>query len=85
MTVLRILALSFALLAVITLIAPARAASGNALESQRQWSAMDKCAKDAAQKFPDHTAEALAQRDAYIRKCQRDSRVPVRQGLAPKE
>jgi hypothetical protein len=85
MTVLRLLALSFSLLSAIVLISPAQAASGNAIASQRQWSVMDKCAKDAMMKFPDQTAEGLAQRDAYIRKCQRDSRVPVRQGLAPKE
>jgi hypothetical protein len=85
MTVLRLLRLSLPFLAAVVLIAPAQAASGNAVASQRQWSVMDKCAKDAMMKFPDQTAEGLAQRDAYIRKCQRDSRVPVRQGLAPKE
>ncbi len=71
MTVLRLLALTFSLLSAIVLISPEQAASGNT--------------KDAMMKFPDQTAEGLAQRDAYIRKCQRDSRVPVRQGLAPKE
>ena len=85
MTVLRLLRLSLPFLAAVVLIAPAQAASGNAVAAQRQWSVMDKCAKDAMMKFPDQTAEGLAQRDAYIRKCQRDSRVPVRQGLAPKE
>jgi len=85
MTAIRLLALSFPFIAVIVLIAPAQAASGNAVAAQRQWSAMDKCAKDAILKFPDQTAEGLAQRDAYIRKCQRDARVPVRQGLTPKE
>jgi hypothetical protein len=85
MTMPRLLALSFPVLAAITLIVPAQAASSNAVASQRQWAVMDKCARDAAQKFPDHTTEGLAQRDAYIRKCQRDSRVPVRQGLTPKE
>jgi hypothetical protein len=85
MTMSRLCAFLFPALAAIALIAPAQAASSNAVVVQRQWSAMDKCAKEALQKFPDHTAEGLAQRDAYIRKCQRDARVPVREGLSPKE
>jgi hypothetical protein len=85
MTMPRLLALSFPFLAAIVAIAPAQAASTNAQVAQRQWSAMDKCAREATQWFPDHTAQALAQRDDYIRKCQRNGRVPVRQGLTPKE
>ena len=85
MTVLRLLALSFSLLSAIVLISPAQAASGNAIASQRQWSVMDKCAKEATQWFPDHTAEALAQRDTYTRKCQRNARVPIREGQTPKQ
>jgi len=85
MTGLRLLAFSFTLLSTVALIAPAQAASGNAVAAQHQWSAMDKCTRDAIVKFPDQTAEGLAQRDAYIRKCQQASRLPVRQGLAPKE
>jgi hypothetical protein len=80
----RLLALSFTVLVAIVVIAPAQATSSNAIAAQRQWSAMDKCAKEATQWFPDHTAEGLAQRDAYIRKCQRNARVPVREGLTPK-
>jgi hypothetical protein len=85
MTMSRLLALSFTALAAIVLIAPAQAASSNAITAQRQWSTMDKCTREANQWFPDHTAEALAQRDDYIRKCQRKARVPVREGLTPKE
>jgi hypothetical protein len=85
MTMSRLLALSFPFLAAIVMIAPAQAASSNAIVAQHQWSTMDKCAKEAIQWFPDHTAEALAQRDAYTRKCQRSARVPVREGLTPKE
>jgi len=85
MTGLRLLAFAFALLSTVALIAPAQAASGNAVAAQHQWSAMDKCTRDAIVKFPDQTAEGLAQRDAYIRKCQQASRLPVRKGLAPKE
>jgi hypothetical protein len=85
MTGLRLLAFSFPLLSAVALIAPAQAASGNAVAAQHQWSAMDKCTRDAIVKFPDQTAEGLAQRDAYIRKCQQASRLPVRQGLTPRE
>lgn len=85
MTMPRLLALSFPFLAAIVAIAPAQAASSNATAAQRQWSVMDKCAKEASLWFPDHTAEGLAQRNDYIRKCQRNQRVPVREGLTPKE
>jgi hypothetical protein len=85
MTMSRLLALSLPFLAAMVTIAPAQAASSNAIVAQRQWSLMDKCAKEATQWFPDHTAEALTQRDDYIRKCQRKARVPVREGLTPRE
>ena len=85
MTMSRLLALSLPFLAAMVTIAPAQAASSNAIVAQRQWSLMDKCAKEATQWFPDHTAEALAQRDAYTRKCQRNARLPVREGQTPKQ
>jgi hypothetical protein len=85
MTMSRLLVLSFTVLAAIVVIAPAQATSSNAIVAQRQWAAMDKCAKEAAQWFPDHTAEGLAQRDAYTRKCQRNARLPVREGQTPKQ
>jgi hypothetical protein len=73
-----------ALTAAFFLVPAAHAASSNGVAAQRQWSLMDKCAKEAIQKFPDHTADGLAKRDEFIRICQRDRNVPVRQGLAPK-
>lgn len=65
-------------------VASAHAASTGANASQKLWATMDQCTKKATEKFPDHTAEELAKRDVFIRQCQRDSRVPVREGLAPK-
>jgi len=85
MTAPRLPVLALAALAVVLPLAPAaHAASASGVTAQREWSRMDKCAKQAIQKFPDHTAEDLAKRDEFIRICQRDQRVPVREGLAPK-
>lgn len=66
------------------LLAPAYATSGNGVAMQHQWGVMDKCLKSAIAKFPDHTAADLAKRDEFARQCQRNSRVPVRDGAAPK-
>jgi hypothetical protein len=76
--------LAIAALAATAVLDPAQATSSAGIAAQQQWGLMDKCAKVAIAKFPDHTAEALAKRDDYTRHCQRDSRVPVREGLAPK-
>ena len=85
MTKLRFLLLAFVGLAVaLPLVPAAQAASASGVAAQRQWALMDKCAKQAIQKFPDHTAADLAKRDEFIRLCQRNQHVPVRQGLAPK-
>ena len=48
----------------------AHAANGNGIVIEKQWGAMDKCARQAVDKFPDHTADDLTKRDAYTRKCQ---------------
>jgi hypothetical protein len=68
-----------------TLAVPALAASGTSLSAKSAWSAMDRCTKTAREKFPDETAEALAKRDAYVHNCQRDGRVPIREGVARKK
>jgi hypothetical protein len=77
-----------ALAAVLPFVPPfvpaARAMTSNGIVAQQQWAAMDKCTRQAAEKYPDHTAEDLAKRDEYIRTCQRNQRLPVRQGLSPK-
>lgn len=81
---LRLMMLALAVVAAAVSLAPARATNSTGVGVQRQWSAMDKCAKLAIQKFPDHTASALAKRDEFIHRCQRDARVPIREGQAPK-
>ncbi|MDB5405801.1 MAG: hypothetical protein JWL84_713 [Rhodospirillales bacterium] len=85
MTSLRIAAISAALLLAAGSAVPARAASGTSLTSKSLWSTMDKCTKTARELYPDDTADGLAKRDAYVRTCQRDSRVPIREGQAPKQ
>jgi len=84
MIVPRLSLLAITVLAATAVLDPAQATSANGMAAQRQWSVMDKCAKQAIAKFPDHTAADLAKRDDFTRHCQRDSRVPVREGLAPK-
>jgi hypothetical protein len=84
MTMSRLLLLSLVALVAPALLAPAQATSANGIVAQRQWSTMDRCAKLAITKFPDHTAAELAKRDDFIHKCQRDANVPVREGLTPK-
>jgi hypothetical protein len=84
MTMWRLSVVALYLLAATASVAPAHATSSTAVTTQRQWSLMDKCAKLAIAKFPDHTAEDLSKRDKFTHQCQRDSRVPIRDGLAPK-
>jgi hypothetical protein len=67
------------------LAGPAIAASSTSLSAKSAWSAMDRCTKTAREMFPDQTADALAKRDAYVHNCQRDGRVPIREGAAPKK
>jgi hypothetical protein len=71
-------------LAAASLAAPAHATSGTGVAVEHQWGLMDKCVRTAIARFPDHTPADLAKRDEFTRKCQRDSRVPIRDGLAPK-
>ena len=80
----RLSLLIVAVLAATAPFGPAQATSQTAVATQRQWGVMDKCARMAIAKFPDHTAADLNKRDDYARQCQRDSRVPVREGLTPK-
>jgi hypothetical protein len=84
MMMLRLSLLAFSLLAGTALLDSAQATSSTALTTQQQWGRMDKCARQAIDKFPDHTAEDLAKRDNFARQCQRNLRVPVREGMAPK-
>jgi hypothetical protein len=61
-----------------------QAATSSGVAAEQQWGVMDRCTKAAIAKFPDHTSEALAKRDDFTRRCQREARVPVRDGMAPK-
>jgi len=85
MTGLRFAAVAASMLIAAASSGPAIAASATSLTATSAWSAMDKCTKAARDKFPDETAAALAKRDAYVHTCQRDGRVPIREGLAPKK
>ncbi len=84
MVALRLSVLVLSVLAATALLAPVQAASSSGVVSQRQWGTMDRCAKLAVARFPDHTAEDLAKRDEFIRQCQRQAQVPVREGLTPR-
>ena len=46
-------------------------------QSFRAWDQMSACAQLAAQKYPDHTPEANAQREAYRQNCLRQRHLPV--------
>lgn len=41
------------------------------------WNQMANCARLAAQKYPDHTPEGNAQREAYRQNCLREHHLPV--------
>ena len=47
------------------------------------WKVADKCARDAAAKYPDYTRESLAKREAMRRNCLRANNIPVADGPGP--
>jgi hypothetical protein len=47
----------------------ALAATSKYPEQQRKWIASDKCGQLAFQKYPNHTKEENAKRDAFTRRC----------------
>jgi hypothetical protein len=51
--------------------------------SNGRWKVADKCARDAAAKYPDYTAESLAKREAMRRNCLRANSLPVPDGPGP--
>jgi hypothetical protein len=56
---------------------------GSRLErSNKVWQRNDTCGKDSFRKFPDFTAEAALQRDAYMRDCLRKNHLPPRNDVA---
>jgi hypothetical protein len=48
-----------------------------------KWKASDKCAHGAQAAFPDFTPESNAKRDAALRKCLEQGRLPPRDSLTP--
>jgi len=42
----------------------------------KRWHAADDCSREAFKKYPDYTQEGAAKRDAYLRQCLRDHRLP---------
>jgi hypothetical protein len=56
---------------------------GTKLEkSNKMWEQNDTCGKDSFRKFPDYTAVAALQRDAYMRDCLRKHHLPPRNDVA---
>lgn len=55
-------------------------ADENLKSSDRVWHAMDQCAHDAFQKFPDYTAQSNQKREAYRRACLRKKGLPAPDG-----
>jgi len=47
------------------------------------WHQMDQCAKEAYKKYPDHTPEGNAKREAARQACLRAHRLPVRDPVVP--
>lgn len=51
--------------------------------SNATWKVADKCAREAAAKYPDYTRESLAKREAMRRNCLRANNIPVADGPGP--
>jgi len=47
------------------------------------WKVADRCAREAAAKYPDYTRESLAKREAMRRNCLRANNLPVTDGPGP--
>ena len=64
--------------------APALAISGTGKAANDRWHSADECTKKSFELFPDWTKEDAAKRDAYVRKCLAEKRLPDRDPIAPK-
>jgi|HubBroStandDraft_3_1064219.scaffolds.fasta_scaffold440308_1 hypothetical protein len=53
------------------------------LQMMRNWVSSDRCMQAAQKKFPDYTADAIAQREAMIKQCLASSNLPPREAIAP--
>lgn len=51
-------------------------ADNNWKTSNTIWHSMDRCTRTAQKQFPDHTADAIAKREAARRQCLRASNLP---------
>lgn len=56
--------------------------SVTAKDTSALWARADRCNRQAIAKFPDHTSEAFAQREQYVRHCNVAARTPARTPLA---
>jgi hypothetical protein len=63
---------------------PAAAVSSSGKAANDRWTSADDCAKRAHALFPDWTREHAAKRDAFLRKCLAEKRLPGRNPVAPK-
>jgi hypothetical protein len=67
------------LIAAITLAAtPAFAISGVGKSAMDRWHSADDCTKKSFELFPDWTKEDAAKRDAFVRKCLAEKKLPPR-------
>lgn len=57
---------------------PARSADERLGTANKTWRGQDNCTRQAFQKYPDYTEAGAAQRDAFVRECLRDNRLPPR-------
>ena len=71
------------LLAIVFLPAAAHALTSNAQTAIGRWKAMDTCAIQAQQAFPDSTADANAKRDAKLKECLAGQNLPPRGAPPP--
>lgn len=64
--------------------APAFAVSGTGKALNDRWQSADACTRKSFEIFPDWTKEHAAKRDAYVRKCLAEKRLPQREPIAPR-
>jgi len=75
----------WALLIAAALLVPAGAARAdvNQQNANAAWHEADQCLHDALKKFPDHTPQGNAQREAARRECLRNHKLPEPTAAAP--
>jgi hypothetical protein len=72
----RRLSVVLATLAISLAIATPGHAQDRGSTSQLRWTAMNSCNKQAFTHYPDYTVDGAAMRDAYVRQCLRNQRLP---------